>query len=252
MTPQGPLNSLFPEIYHIIAGHLPLNEAPSALFALALTNPNISEIVLPLLYSRLALRNKTDAIRVLQKLVEDPPFGRVLCELHIMTAWSLESYLTGKTDLPLDVIRLVQDLIIKGYLPFIHTLDLQLVPNLSTFCNHDAKYPEDIKRFNQLGKEVAAQLKDKCPWLRVYILKGFASDLFEPWFERSDILQALVSAIMLNLTSQELRVGIGHNDSHILAWGIHLSQLRRKTLQTNFFTCSLTTYSRIAFICFLA
>ena len=65
----------------------------------------------PSIYSRLVLRNKTDAIRVLQRLVEDPPFGRVVCELHIMTAWSLESYLTGKTDLPLDVIRLVQDLI---------------------------------------------------------------------------------------------------------------------------------------------
>jgi len=108
----------------IIAAHLPLDATPSTLLALALTNRHISEFALPLVNSRLVLKNETDAMLVLQKLLDNPLFGRIVRELHIMSDLSVD---TRNQDPPWDVIRRVEDVISKGYLPFIHTLGLHLM-----------------------------------------------------------------------------------------------------------------------------
>ncbi|KIM39325.1 hypothetical protein M413DRAFT_197302 [Hebeloma cylindrosporum] len=70
-------------IYRIIASHLPLHATLSTLLALGLTNHHISEIVLPLIHSRLILKNEEDALLVLQKLATDPLLGSIVRELRI-------------------------------------------------------------------------------------------------------------------------------------------------------------------------
>jgi hypothetical protein len=191
-TKQGPLNELIPEIYPIIAAHLPLYVTPSTLLALALTNHHISEIALPLVYSQLVLKNELNATLVLQKLVDNPPVGLIIHELHIMSDLSVD---TRNQNPPSDVIRRVEDVISKGYLPYVHTLGLHLVKRW--YRDSDNDY-EPVKGFGQLRKEFWAQLKEKCPRLRGLILKGFSDDLDEPWIEDSGFLQVPVSAVTPN------------------------------------------------------
>ena len=192
---QGPLNELIPEIYPIIAAHLPLYVTPSTLLALALTNHHISKIALPLVYSRVLLKDELNATLVLQKLVDNPPVGLMIRELHIMSDLSVE---TRNQNPPSDVIRRVEDVISKGYLPFIHTLGLHLTKRW--YYDPDKDY-EPVNGFGQLRKDFCAQLKEKCPRLRGLILKGFSDDLDEPWVEESGFLQVPVSAVSLKATT---------------------------------------------------
>ncbi|KAF9456648.1 hypothetical protein BDZ94DRAFT_1302414 [Collybia nuda] len=182
---QGPLNNLLPEIYPIIAAQLPLYATPSTLLSLALTNRHISETALPLVYSRLILKNEADALLVLQKLEDDPLFGKVVRELHVMSDLSLETRIQSP---PSDVVRRVADVISKGYLPFIHTLGLHLS---NGWYYDDRNNYEPVKGFGQLGQEFWSQIKKKCPRLRALILDGFTDDLDEPWLEDSGLLQVL-------------------------------------------------------------
>jgi hypothetical protein len=189
VTQQGPLNELLPEIYPVIAAHLPLYATPSTLLSLALTNHHISKFALPLVYSRMVLRDEIHATLVLQKLLDNPPFGRLVRELHIMSDLSDN---TRNQNPPSDVIRRVEDLVSKGYLPFIHTLGLYL--RKRWYYDSDI---EPVKGFGRLGQEFLAKLKEKCPRLRGLILKGFSDDEDEPWL---GFLQVPVSLAALNAT----------------------------------------------------
>jgi len=186
-TEQGPLNNLLPEIYPIIAAYLPLYATPSTLLALGLANHHISEIALPLVYSRVILKNEEHALQVLQKLATDPSLGPLVRELHLMSHLSSE---TRIHDPPSDVIRRVSDLILKGSLPFIHTLGLHL----------GAGWYYPIQGFGRPGKEFWSQIKEKCPRLKALILDGFMDDPAEPWIEDSGLFHVPVCITLLNAT----------------------------------------------------
>jgi hypothetical protein len=189
---RGPLLDLLPEIYPIIAAHLPLHATPSTLLALALTNHDISKNALPLVYSRLVLKNEDEAITVLQKLVDNPSLGRIARELHIMSDLSVH---TRNQDPTLDVIRRVRDLVSGGFLPFIHTLGLHLMNRW--YYDPDKNF-EAVKGFGQLREEFWVKLKEKCPRLSGLILKGFSDDPDDPWLEESGLLQVAVSDAVSN------------------------------------------------------
>src|SRR6266540_403115 len=123
MAYSSPLSSLIAEIYPIIASHLPLYQTPPTLLSLALTNRHISEIVLPLLYSRLILKNE-DALRMIHRLLAEPDLGKSVRELHIFSDPSLA---TQRGENPLDVVTGLKKVISGGLIPFIHTLDLHLL-----------------------------------------------------------------------------------------------------------------------------
>ena len=76
---------LLPELFPLIASHLPLYATPSSLLSLALTNHGIYEIVHDLLYSRLILRNEMDAISTFQRILTTPELGKLVRELHAMS-----------------------------------------------------------------------------------------------------------------------------------------------------------------------
>ena len=213
-TEQGPLNNLMPEIYPIIASHLPLHATPSTLLSLGLTNHHISDIALPLLYSRLILKNEEHALLVLQKLATDPSLGPVVRELHIMSHLSRE---TRIHDPPSDVIRRVSDLILKGSLPFVHTLGLHLGEG---WYYHDQK---PAKGFGRPGKDFWSQIKEKCPRLKALILDGFMDDLVEPWIEDSGLFHVPVCVTLLNATKFLTYVCRVSPVSQFIALDIHLS-----------------------------
>lgn len=163
---NGSFAKLFPEIYPVIAAHLPLHATPSTLLSLALTSRGISHIVLPLLHTRLILRNETDALFVLQKL-ESPSLGLAVRELHILSGLS---YATRQQDPPGDVVTRTVDIISRGHLPFLHTLDVQLT-NEWRHCGPGSDQVCD----NSLcifPKAFWARIKEYCPRLRGIVLKG--------------------------------------------------------------------------------
>ena len=195
VTEQGPLNNLLPEIYPIIAAHLPLHATPSTLLALGLTNQHISEIALPLIYSRLVLKNEEDALLVLQKLATDPSLGPVVRELHVLSNLSRE---TRIHDPPSDVIRRVSDVILKGSLPFLHTLALHL--GHGWYWYYDDQNFLAVEGFGRPGKEFWSHLKEQCPRLKALILDGFMDDPDKPWIEDSGLLHVPVCIVLLNVT----------------------------------------------------
>jgi hypothetical protein len=196
---QGPLINLPPEIYSIIATHLPLHATPSTLLSLGLTNHHISEITLPLLYSRLVLKSEEDALLVLEKLATDPSFGLVVRELHVLSNLSRETRIHKP---PLDVITRVSDVILKGSLPFIHTLGLHLGDGW--YCD-DQFYP--VEGFARPGKELWSQIKEMCPRLKALILVGFKDDPNNPWIEDSGLLDVPVCIIILLNATKFLTYG---------------------------------------------
>ena len=158
--------SLFPEIYPVIAAHLPLHAAPSTLLSLALTSRAISHIVLPLIHTRLVLKDETDAFLVLQKL-ESPAFGLAVREMHILCGLS---YATRQQDPPADVVTRMVDIISRGHLPFLHTLDVQLT-NEWRHCGpgSDQVCDDSLCVF---PKAFWVRIKEYCPRLRCITLKG--------------------------------------------------------------------------------
>lgn len=243
-TRQGPLNRLNADVYPIIAAYLPLYVAPSTLLALALTNRHISYIVIPLLYATLVLKNEVDATIILEKLLNNPSFGRFVRELHIMSDLSLE----GPVSQP-DVMRELGGVISNGCLPFIHTLGLHHMRRRY----YDERW-EFVGEFGQLRKSFWIQLKEKCPRLRALILDGFKDDPQNPWLEDSGLIEIPVSIVAPHTyTSAERRQDIAnftirifglleHSGSDKL---FHHISLRASSLRTLAVKCSPIPISAI-------
>ncbi len=105
-----------PELFPVVTGHLPLYLTPSTLLSLALTNHQISEIVLPLLYQHLILKNE-NVLRVLGRLLDEPAFGKFVRELHILSNLPNIRYRPGFFDK-------LEEVIVAGSLPHMHTLNI--------------------------------------------------------------------------------------------------------------------------------
>ncbi|KJA25229.1 hypothetical protein HYPSUDRAFT_418319 [Hypholoma sublateritium FD-334 SS-4] len=163
---NGSFTLLYPEIYPVIATHLPLHATPSTLLSLAQTSRDISHIVLPLLHTRLILKNETDALLVLQKL-ESPVVGLAVRELHILSGLS---YATRQQDPPADVVTRTVDIISRGNLPFLHTLDVQLT-NEWRHCGPGSDQVCD-NSLCVFPRVFWTRIKEYCPRLRGIVLKG--------------------------------------------------------------------------------
>ncbi|KAF9535012.1 hypothetical protein CPB83DRAFT_843334 [Crepidotus variabilis] len=192
-----PLENLVPEIYPIIASHLPLHATPSTLLSLALINRYVHQIVMPILHSRLILKNESDAIAMLQKLAENPTFGRVVRELHIMSNLSKES---RRQNPPVDVIQRVQDVILHGNLPFLHSLDLQI---LHVYYYHENTSAPGL---GQLRKEFCKRVKEQCPRLKCFHLEGFQDYNNSGWMEESGCFEVTgLTSLTVKMTDQILK-----------------------------------------------
>jgi len=184
------LDNLLPEIFPIVAAHLPLRAAPPTLLALALTNHRISEVVRPLVSSRIILKNEAAATRVLHRVLDDAPFGRGVHELHIASELSEE---TRKAEIPCDVVGLLERAISEGRLPFVYALGLHLLGQWHYYNQgnlwHDASWHEV-----RLQRAVWTNIKSQhCPRLRSVAFSGFLDNHHEPWLADSGILDIPVS-----------------------------------------------------------
>jgi hypothetical protein len=181
---SSPLNELLPEIYPLIAAHLPLHSTPSTLLSLALVNHDISEIVLPLLASRLLLKNESHARKVIQRLLDEPQRGHAVREIQIYLN-SSSNFVTRQN--PFVFTGLIQ-LITTNSLPYIHTLG---------FHTHDGgwfyAWRDEIKLAWGLGK-LRSSLKENCPRLRRLVLTNLGDFEENPWINDSRLLEIQVSS----------------------------------------------------------
>lgn len=183
---SGPLNDLPSEIFPVVASLLPLHATPSTLLSLALVNHHISSIVLPLLYSRLILKNENHALKFLQKLLDEPEFGKVVREVHILSDLSLA---TRNGENPFDVVRGLKKVIGAGSLPYIHTLGLHLLSG----WQYDDEYDEPIEGFGQLGSGFWQSLRKNCPQLRGLVICNIVESDENPGFHESGLFEIQVS-----------------------------------------------------------
>jgi len=186
-------DNFLPEIFPIVAAHLPLRSTSSTLLALALTNHRISKIVLPLVPSCIILGNEAVAIRVLRRLLDDPKVGHGVRELHIASELSEE---TRNAAIPCDTVRLLEKAILEGRLPFLRALSLYIMEGWYV----DSQNTRRITGHGYLRFEVWTTVKTQhCPCLRSLTISGFSDYPEDPWIADSGILEVPVGPCQLGI-----------------------------------------------------
>jgi hypothetical protein len=192
------LATLPPDIFPIIASHLPLYHQPSTLLKLALTNRRLKEIIVPhLLYQHVRLDGKERALQLL---------GTLKGQAHKIDeecgGWRLGRYvrrLYVSSDLPKgirassDTVTLLRALI-----------DLGGLPNLVSFTLHatcgwyvrGGSMP--VHGFHQLDASFWDSLKEKCPSLKEISLSGVMDLLEYRWAEGYGLFKYKVSSFVLH------------------------------------------------------
>jgi len=170
-----------PELFPLIACHLPLYATPSTLLSLALTNRTFFDIVINVLYSCVILRNEEDTINVIEKITDDPLLGKKIRELHIQSELSADS-INGKT--AFDAVNGVRKLIHAGLIPLVHTLELRLL----TECE-SGDYWYSCKGLGHLPADFWNDLGDKCPRLRSISISGIGEQDGDEWLKDSGIYE---------------------------------------------------------------
>ncbi|KAF8188118.1 hypothetical protein BJ912DRAFT_969248 [Pholiota molesta] len=171
MSPAS-LSTIPLELFPQIASHIPLRFAPGTLHSLALVNRYFYDIVSPLLYSRLILRNEDDAIAVIRKILKDPKLGLAVTELHIMSELSIA---TRGGQKPFDVLVGLQALLREGLIPRLVALGIYL---LQGWC--DDEDPDVSRLHGHLSPEFWNNLRSKCPRLHTLAVRNIAHDFDDP------------------------------------------------------------------------
>ena len=172
---------LLPELFPLIASHLPLYATPSTLLSLALTNHGIYEIVHDLLYSRLILRNEMDAISAFQRILTTPELGKLVRELHVMSELTVG---TMNRETVFDTVTGLKKVIKAGYLPYLQTFSLHLLKE----CYHDQAWCDRVG-FGHLPAGFWDDLKRNCPRIRTIVLSGIGDQKDDPWLHESGIYE---------------------------------------------------------------
>jgi hypothetical protein len=133
----------------------------------------------------LILKNEADALKVIQRLLDNPELGQVVREIHILSNLSLATR-TGAN--PFDVVTGLQKLITAASLPYIHTLGLHLL----TGWHYNQTQFQPVVGFGKLHLTFGDNLKKNCPRLRGLVLKNIADDDEDPWVNDSGLLEIQV------------------------------------------------------------
>ncbi|KAF8907692.1 hypothetical protein CPB84DRAFT_1768563, partial [Gymnopilus junonius] len=186
MTSLNGLDNLLPELFPIIASHLPLYATPSTLLSLALVKRHISEIVLPILYWCLILKNEDDALGMIHRLL-----GLTVRQLHIMSDLSVETR-DGRN--PFDVVTGLKEVIKLGLLPNIHNLGLYLLSG----WHYDEEY-ELVEGYGDLRADFWDDVREKCPRLKGIILNNIGDIEGDRWLEDCGLydIQGITSLTLL-------------------------------------------------------
>ncbi|KAF9477141.1 hypothetical protein BDN70DRAFT_922785 [Pholiota conissans] len=172
MDPQS-MPELPPELFPLIASFLPLRTASQTLLFLALVNRDFYDIIHPLIYSRLILRNEDDAIAVIQRILVKPHLGLAVTELHLMSELSVD---TRKGKKPFDALVGLQRLVERKLVPRLAALSIYLLEGW--------RYDEDWKPIAGHGRlllDFWRALRVECPRLRSLALRNVGHGDDDNW-----------------------------------------------------------------------
>ncbi|TFK20754.1 hypothetical protein FA15DRAFT_113261 [Coprinopsis marcescibilis] len=180
-----------PEMYDLISAYLPLSSAPTTLRALSLTNTHVSNIVIPILWANIVLRNEHDALQLIRRLVENPEKGQYIRGIHIRAALSdpnssrshglrwLKRRGRSENDAKkqFGLIEGLEKLITAGSLPFIHSLELRLD---RFWSNSSIKNIQG--QFEEASPSFWRNVNQFCPQLRRVVLRSLGDqEIVEYW-----------------------------------------------------------------------
>lgn len=177
--------TLHPDLFWLIASHLPLHSASPTLFALSLTNHEHYNIARPLLFSRVVLRNEKDILNFTRILVADPSLGNLVQELHVKSQRSFALSLNTNGDNFFDLVKTLMKIIETNTLPNIHALGLYLLtrPWYTDEDNEDLNF---VIRY-QLPKDFWKILCSKYTRLKSVMLSGVGVNKEDDWLDRTGI-----------------------------------------------------------------
>ncbi|KAF8907688.1 hypothetical protein CPB84DRAFT_271773 [Gymnopilus junonius] len=209
MTPsQLGLVSLPPELFPIVAAHLPLYTTPSTLLSLTLVNRHLSEIVLPILFSRLILRNEDHALQMIQRLLDEPELGQGVRELHIMSGLSEDTKLGRK---PFDVVTGLKKVVTQGLLPHIHTLGLHLLSGWHPPVGGTSIYDLAPQVYGDLRSDFWVDVTAKCPRLKDLILDNVGDARSDRWLEDCGLYDIQGLTTLVHLQPLDSGTEAGHS-----------------------------------------
>ncbi|CAA7266331.1 unnamed protein product [Cyclocybe aegerita] len=162
--------NLFPELYPLIASHIPLHATPQTLLSLAITNRHFSEFILPLVHQCLILRDENSIMKILHKISVDSAFSVRVRELHLICMGSISK----KVD-AFDTIKELEKVVAAGALPNLHTLGLRSCeyesdpddhPNFWAIVNEHCRRLRRIRLIDVYGVEYLPSKERDFHWLR--------------------------------------------------------------------------------------
>ncbi|TFK20734.1 hypothetical protein FA15DRAFT_673200 [Coprinopsis marcescibilis] len=137
-----------PELLPLVAAHLPLGRTPATLLSLALVDRQTSEMVLPVLWATLILRNIPDTVNALQRILDDPDRGLFVRSIHIDTPFSSDNRVQDWFESSPAIIEgRLRKLIQTGLLPALHTLEIREQRYRRHFGSYDAPFWNDLRTF---------------------------------------------------------------------------------------------------------
>jgi hypothetical protein len=189
------LATLLPEIFPIVAAHLPLYTQPSTLLALALTDHRLHEIVVPrLLYQKVWLEGEKRALQVLRSLktqagaIDEKAFlqGDEMPIAHHIHRLCISSELSKDArETKADTISELRELIDIGGLRNLVSLALHMGDGWYV----DYTDYERVTGFGRLDKLFWTSLQDNCPHLKEISLTGVTDYRDDRWVEESGLYE---------------------------------------------------------------
>ena len=188
------LSELFPELFHVISGHLPLAYRPSTLLSLALTCQRLHDIVIPhLLYENVRLVGEDQALPTLNTLI-----AKLENEEDIQKKWNpslsycihrlcIESSTTTPIRTPEYSINALQKLVDVDGLRHLSALTLHVDGGWDGSAVDD---PFDV--YLTLPSSFLESLRTRCPHLKSVHFTGLSQEFENYWIDPPGIFSIQV------------------------------------------------------------
>ena len=189
-----------PDILSVIASHLPLHARSTTLLALALTNHELKDIIIPhLLHWQVLLEGEKCTLEVLSRLRtqakaideqafqcgDATPVGHIVHRLHISSELSKDAQ-EGRSP---DVLDQLHELIDLGGLPNLVSLAL----NLRRGWHYDENFVS-VDGFGRADRSFWTSVQKHCSRLHDITLTGVRDYEDDRWLENSGLFEFQVFA----------------------------------------------------------
>ncbi|KAF8963403.1 hypothetical protein BDZ97DRAFT_1661726 [Flammula alnicola] len=172
-------SELFPELFPVIIGHLPLVYRPSTLLSLALTCHRLHDIVFPqLVYGHVRLVGEDQAISTLNALIAKAELQGNPSPSHCIRHLCIDSSIKTPIRTPGYSVNALQKLIDVDGLRHLSALTLQV---FGYWDGTEGNNPTDD--FLKLPSSFGTSLKTKCPNLKTLHLSYFSQEFGKEWIE---------------------------------------------------------------------